>query len=82
MLNTYIHIKRLVIYVSLNVVRVKHNQKLSCTYVGHIPLFPQCMRANFNITSKGIPVSILLGEYNNIQGQRQKHLEHIMKQQQ
>ena len=30
---------------------------------------------NFNITSKGIPVSIRLGEY-NIQGQRQKHLEH------
>ena len=35
------------------------------------------MRANYNINSKGIPVSILLGEYNNIQGQRrQKHLQH------
>lgn len=34
------------------------------------------MRANYNITSKGIPVSILLGEYNNIQGQRQKYLQH------
>ena len=36
----------------------------------------QCMRANYNITSKDIPVSILLGEYNNIQGQRQNHLQH------
>ena len=34
------------------------------------------MRANYNITSKDIPVSILLGEYNNIQGQHRNHLQH------